>query len=432
MINLLQQKSKPSKVTCRFCGHDTFTVVDLGKLPLANSLSQARDTPVAKFPVSLHVCSACSTAQLSHCVDKNKLYRDYLYITPNSEMLTRHYADIIHFLQSNRYLMPSHNVLEIGSNIGHFLKCLLPHVAQILGFDPARNIAKMARAQGVPTICDFFNQYNAHQVTKQFSKQNIIFARHCFAHNEEPWLMLEGIEEALQEDGLFIIENAYFPDTVEKIEFDQIYHEHMYYYNVRAIDYITQKYGFELIDLLVSDIHGGSMVYVVQRKQGKFPIKPIVKQYVDREKDMHHPSFYRTFTQTIENNRQALQALLKSLEHQGKSVHAYGASAKSTTLLNYHNFHEQRIPYVVDSTPAKHGKRIPVTSNLIISEEEAITNMPDYYLLTIWNYQDEIIDKVRRAGNLYSGFIIPHPQLSIIEGEGFAKPRQSKIMPHRQ
>ncbi|CAA6805145.1 MAG: Unknown protein [uncultured Thiotrichaceae bacterium] len=432
MINLLEQELQTHDVVCRFCGQKTFTVIDLGRLPLANSLSTTCDAIAPKYPTSLQVCSACSTAQLAHCADKEKLYLDYLYVTPESDMLTQHYADIIHFLQTKNYLKTTHNILEIGSNIGHFLKFLAPNVQKILGFDPARNIANMARANGIPTICDFFDAKNAQHVAKQFGKQDIVFARHCFAHNEKPWLMLEGVTEVLQEGGLFIIENAYFPDTIEKREFDQIYHEHMYYYNVRAIDLITQKYGFELIDLLASDIHGGSMLYVVQLKGGKRSVQPIVKKHSEHEKNMHQPTFYASFTQTIEHNRHQLTSLLRKFKRQGKTVHAYGASAKSTTLLNYYNLHKRKIPYVVDSTPAKQGKHIPVTNNLIISEEDAAINVPDYYLLTIWNYQDEIIKKVRESGNQYSGFIIPHPQLKIIEGENTSRPQHSRIMPHRK
>lgn len=432
MINLLQEDHQPHCVACRFCGQETFTVIDLGKLPLANSLNATRDAITPKFPTALQVCSVCSTAQLAHCADKKTLYLDYLYVTPESDMLTQHYSDITHFLQNQHYLHKTHNILEIGSNIGHFLNFLKSHVRQILGVDPARNIADMARAQGIPTICDFFNARNAHHVAEQFGKQDIVFARHCFAHNDEPWLMLEGVSKVLQKDGLFIIENAYFPDTIEKREFDQIYHEHMYYYNVRAIDFITEKYGFELIDLLASNIHGGSMVYVVQRKGGKREVQPIVKKYYMHEKHMHQPAYYALFTQTIELNRHKLKSLIRKFAQQGKTVHAYGASAKSTTLLNYYNLHEKKIQYVVDSTPTKHGKHIPVTNNLIISEEDAIAHVPDYYLLTIWNYQDEIIKKVRESGNLYSGFIIPHPQLKVIEGEHAIKPQHSEIMPHQK
>lgn len=429
MINLLRQEPQAPCVACRFCGHETFTVIDLGMLPLANALSVGRETIVPQFPAALHVCSACSTAQLAHCADKKTLYLEYLYVTPESDMLTQHYADICHFLQTQQYLNAPHKVLEIGSNIGHFLTFLKPHVQQILGFDPAINIAEMARARGVPTISDFFHAKSAQNVATQFGQQDIVFARHCFAHNQKPWLMLEGIQQVLQDDGLFIIENAYFPDTIKKNEFDQIYHEHMYYYNVRSIDFITRQYGFQLINVFPSEIHGGSMLYIVQRQGGKRTVQPIVQEFIRREANMHRAEFYSAFTHTIEHNRQRVKTLISSLKRAGKTVHAYGASAKSTTLLNYYQLHEQTIPYVVDSTPAKQGRRIPMTHNLIISEEEAALNVPDYYLLTIWNYQDEIIKKVRDLGNHYSGFIIPHPDLKMIEGDKGAKPRHSLIMP---
>lgn len=413
--NAATNPPQAKSLACRFCGSETFTVIDLGDLPFANALVKDPSEPVETYPTALHVCSNCSTAQLSFCADQNILYRDYVYITPESAMLSEHYQKIVDYLMGKKYFDSSANVLEVGSNIGRFLKHLKPFVKSVVGVDPARNIAAMAEEQGVPTISEFFNAETAREIANKRGKMDLVVARHCFAHNEMPWLMLEGVAELLAPEGVFVVENAYFPDTVEKREFDQIYHEHMYYYNLRAIRQLMQKYGFKLIDGYHSPIHGGTMLYIVKRATATGDLTGEAKHFLELEKDMHKPSYYEPFINDIERNRLQLRDIVGKVKAEGKTVYAYGASAKSTTLLNYFGLDNTMIPYIVDSTITKHGKYIPLANIKVMSEEEAQQNHPDYYLLTIWNYKDEIIRKVRASGNLKSKFIIPHPKVEIID-----------------
>ena len=399
---------------CRFCGDKTFELIDLGCLPLANALVSSSSGPVDTYPTVLHICSSCSTAQLSHCADQEVLYSDYVYITPESPMLTRHYSKIVDFLKRNYYLDKTTNVLEIGSNIGRFLQHIKAVANSVIGVDPAKNIASMAIDAGIPTVNQFFNSETAKQIAVDHHKMDLIVARHCFAHNEKPWQMLEGVAELLTANGLFLIENAYFPDTVEKREFDQIYHEHMYYYNLRAIQQVVKKYGFKLIDCLHSTVHGGTMLYIIKHEGAKGELSETALQYLELEKDAHKAHYYTAFIANIQENKHKIKALLQQLRLEGKMIHAYGASAKSVTLLNYFDIDSSIIPYVVDSTVTKHGKYLPLTQIKIISEEEAQLEPPDYYLLTIWNYKDEIIRKVRQLGNTETKFIIPHPQVEVI------------------
>lgn len=402
-------------LNCRFCGADTFEILDLGKLPLANTLLSDETSTVNTYPTVVNICSECSTSQLNYCADLDVLYKEYAYITPKSPTLTKHYQTIIDHLIAEHSLDESANVLEIGSNIGRFLKHLKPYVSSIVGVDPARNIVEMANKEGVPTQCDFFNAEIAADIVNQSGKMDMIVSRHCFAHNEEPWLMLEGVDELLSDDGIFVIENAYFPDTVEFMEFDQVYHEHMYYYNLRAIQQISQKYGFKLIDCLHSSIHGGTMLYIVKRKDAKGELSKTALQYLEYEKDMHQASYYERFITGIQQNVCDIQATIRDLSACGKSISVYGASAKSATLLNFLGIDSSMISHAVDSSITKQGKYIPLTGIKIISEEQqSQLNPPDYYLLTIWNYKDEIIRKVRESGNTKTRFIIPHPVLEII------------------
>ncbi len=403
-------------LACRFCGAETFEILDFGNLPLANTLLSDKSIPVDTYPTVVNICSDCSTAQLNYCTDLDVLYKEYAYITPQSPMLTEHYQTIIKHLINQHGLEKSANVLEIGSNIGRFLKHLKPYVNSMIGVDPAQNIVKMANQEGIPTRCDYFDSESATDIKKQSGEKNLIVSRHCFAHNEEPWEMLEGVDQLLTDEGIFVIENAYFPDTVELMEFDQIYHEHMYYYNLRAIQKITSKFGFKLIDCLHSDIHGGTMLYVIKRQSAQGELSKTALQYLEYEKDMHLVNYYEKFITGIQKSILEIQNTIKRIKSEGKSISVYGASAKSATLLNFLGIDSSMISYAVDSSITKQGKYIPLTGIKIISEEQQAQLIPpDYYLLTIWNYKDEIIQKVRESGNTTSRFIIPHPTLEIVE-----------------
>ncbi|NNE93402.1 MAG: class I SAM-dependent methyltransferase [Verrucomicrobiales bacterium] len=401
---------------CRSCSGSTFELINFGDQPLANDLSLSIEQGVTTFPLAVRVCDHCALAQLSYCVDKEILYSDYNYITPESDELTRHYADIHSFLKGYGYLSTDSHVLDIGSNIGRLLAFLKPHVRSILGVDPARNVVDMAIDHEIPTFARFFNRTSAREIEEFSGRKDVIFARHCFAHNEDPGQILEGVPDILAKDGVLVIENAYFRDTVEKGEFDQVYHEHMYYYTLRGLSGILENYGLKLVDVHHSDVHGGTMMFVAKYASSKTEPSQRVREYLAAETEMHTPEYYEKFVAQIWRNRTDIRHLVDELRAEDNTIHAYGASAKATTLLNYFGLTDLQIPYVVDFTPTKLGKYIPLANIKVISEEEAaVSDPPDYYLLTIWNYRDEIIRKVRESGNTHTKFILPHPTVQIVE-----------------
>lgn len=400
---------------CKICAGETFQALNLGYHPFANSLVDSPNQVIKVYPLALHICRRCSGAQLNYYADSKDLYSDYKYITPVSKELSLHYKNIEEFLSKNDYLMEEANILEIGSNIGRLLEYLTSKKHRCLGVDPAGNICRMAEEKGLTMINAFFNKGSAKKIVSQHGKQDCIIARHCFAHNEEPWLMLDGVKEALDKDGSLVIENAYFLDTVNHREFDQVYHEHMYYYNLRSITAIVERHGMKLVDCFHSPIHGGTMMYVIKFSESRVNPTDRVKKYLQLEKNMHTEEFHYDFLMRVDKNKKELVNLIQQLKFAGQTIHAYGASAKSTTLLNYYHLDRSLIPCVVDSTPTKQGRYLPLVSTKVISEEEARFNPPDYYLLTIWNYKDEIIQKVRSWGNQKTKFILPHPTVEIIE-----------------
>jgi novobiocin biosynthesis protein NovU len=399
-------------MACRICDSETKVVLDLGESPPANSLVDARDTTQEAFPLVLEWCESCGNVQLRDCLPADVLYSDYLYVTPRSQMLTDHYEYLSNFLLQNGYLTSESRVMEIGSNVGYFLEHIKPKVAGVVGVDPAQQIARMANNAGIPTVCDFFNVESAEAAAEHHGRPNLVMARHCLAHNEWPQEMVKGAAAVLEDGGYFVVENAYVMNTVENTEFDQVYHEHMFYYSIRSMSEMLKRHGMVLVDVMMSLVHGGSVIFVARKGDGE--PSEAVQRYGSREDLFLNGETFNRFAGRTNEIKQQLKDLIAELKGAGQTIYTYGATAKGNTLLNFVGLTADDIPFCVDNTEMKQGKFLPKTGIEIISEEAALENPPDYFLLTAWNYQDEIITKVRAAGNYESQFIVPIPFVRIV------------------
>lgn len=400
-------------MNCRICSADVVEVLDLGTTPPANSLLEKRDPDQPKYPLVLEWCEACNNVQLRDCLTAEELYSNYLYVTPESTMLTQHYDQLIDFLFKGGYIDGDSNVMEIGSNAGHFLRQIAPHVTSIVGIDPAERIAAEANAAGVPTVVDFFNADSAQAAAAEHGKPNLVIGRHCMAHNEWPQEMVRGAAAVLDEGDHLVIENAYVMNTLEGGEFDQVYHEHMYYFSISSLEAMLSREGFQVVDATVSLIHGGSIIVVAERGDTA-TAKPSLDGYRSREDLFLNRGTFERFRTRAEETRTHLRKLVDELTSSGKTIYTYGATAKGNTQLNYAGITHESVPCCVDSTPVKYGKFLPGSGIEVIAEDAALADPPDYFLLTAWNYQDEIINKVRSGGNFSSKFIVPIPFVRVV------------------
>jgi SAM-dependent methyltransferase len=401
-------------MSCRICNAPSEEILDLGLTPPANALLDNPTDFQESFPLVLELCPTCHNVQLRDCMSASELYRNYLYVTPNSSMLASHYKYLYGYLEASGYVTKQSFVVEAGSNIGLFLNFIKGNVAKVLGVDPAENICKMAVEAGIPTVCDFFDASSAAKVKQQHGTPDLIVARHCFAHNEDPHVLMRGVTELLSEDGHVVIENAYVLNTIENNEFDQVYHEHMFYYSIRSMTALLQANGLRLVDVIISLVHGGSIIFVAKRAREGDTVNRSVAQYLAREQMFLDRQAFKNFAAKALDIKAQLLELVKQLRSEGKTIHTYGATAKGNTLLNFLGLTSRDVPLCVDSTKIKQGKYLPKSNIRIISEEEGQRSPPDYFLLTAWNYKDEIINKVRESGNYRSKFIIPFPFVHIV------------------
>lgn len=399
--------------SCRICGSHVRPILDLGSLPPANAFVREPNEDPGRFRLLIESCDSCANIQLHDCMSIVDLYDRYAYETPDSRMLTTHYQELGTWLTALGALTPDTFVLEVGSNVGAFLLHLKSSVRRVLGIDPARNIVAIAQAKGLETVCDFFDERSADAIRRAYGVPELIIARHCMAHNPDPHRMIAGAARLLSDAGTLVIENAYALKTLESNEFDQIYHEHMFYFTVRAMRTLLEQHDLRLTHVRMAKVHGGSVVFIARRRAAHAPIETSVPEFEAREQETL-PMLLGRFAENVAQTREQLRELVARLRAEGKRVCAYGASAKGNTLLNYVGLTHREIEYCIDTTPGKQGRYLPLSGIPILSEERGFGHPPDFLLLTAWNYRDEIIARIRERVGSSIRFILPIPRVHIV------------------
>lgn len=401
---------------CRSCEADSLvSIIPLGKMPLANRLLKNLDNVAASEPrynLEVMLCEECGLAQLKDIVDPNDLFSDYVYFSSHSDTMLQSAADLV------QSLIPSIDnnalVIEIASNDGYLLKNYVEKGIPVLGIDPAANIAKVANESGIPTMCDFFGEAVATNLAREGKLADIIHANNVMAHVPDINGFIKSIKVLLKETGTAIIEVPYFLDLLDKLEFDTIYHEHVYYFSVKPLQDLFERHGLDLFDIEKLSIHGGSLRLFIGH-QGVHEIQSIVYDFIQQEegRDLFSPSIYAQFMAKIHSLKDDLVTTLKRLKSEGSNIAAYGASAKGTTLLNYFGIGKSLIDFVVDRSPAKQNHYTPGTHLSILHPDALQKNKSDYALLLSWNFAEEILKQQTSFRAQGGAFIIPLPEVKI-------------------
>lgn len=407
-------------MNCRFCNAaNIFKFLDLGDMALANSFLtedqlSAVDTEL-KFPLDVYFCEQCGLVQIGYIVPPEILFRNYIYYSATSDFIHNHARYLAQNFKHRFNLSNDSMVVEIASNDGTILKCFKAEGFNVLGIEPAANIAKVAVDAGIPTVNDFFSESSSLYLKECYGKADLILGRHVFAHVPEIHGFVKGLKSLLAESGVVAIEAPYLIDFVERTEFDTIYHEHYSYLSVRAMSYLFRLYDMEVFDVEKVAIHGGSLIYYVGH-QGAHPMSDNVGCLIQAELDkgLGRSETYATFARRALKLRVDILDLLRELKSAGKRVAAYGAPAKGNTFLNYCGITTDLVQYTVDKSPYKQNLYTPGMHLPVFHPDKLIQDMPDYVLLLAWNFADEILDQQHAYLRNGGKFIQAIPEVGIL------------------
>ncbi len=393
---------------CRVCGATKLTeYLDLGYLPLSNKLQDTHDQVVPKFPLRLALCQTCGLSQLLHVIDPDILFGNYVYRSGISDSYREHCTRMAQDLADKRPELKDGYHIDIAGNDGTLLKEFSKSWGhRILNVDPAANLGEIARADGVPTFERFWSEQVGHAISNGsgYGQADLITATNVFAHIDDVYDFMRGINYALKPDGILVLEFPYIMDFIEKNEFDTVYFEHLSYFSICPLKMLCDNMGLVLLDVAHLDIHGGSVRCIIG-KHGKPDMNVAKFMKMERMLGFHYLKTYTDWAEKVRQiiNKFATYISALSAEHK---VCGFAASAKGNTLLNCAGITHREMNYIVDQTPEKIGKYSPGTGIPIVPMEILKLDPPDFLVLLAWNFDKEIINKCHKAG--YKGkFIYP-------------------------
>lgn len=407
--------------TCRSCGASSLPLIlDLGETPLANSLltPEQLNIPEDRFPLAVVFCPECTLVQITETVPPEALFRDYVYFSSFSDTVLENARESVEKILATRALGPESLVVEIASNDGYLLKNFVAAGIPVLGVEPARNIAKVAEENGIPTVCEFFGDDLAEKLAAEGKQADVILANNVIAHIPVINGVMSGVKKLLKPGGAFIMETPYLRDLIDKLEFDTIYHEHLFYYSLTALEALYQRHGLAAADVEHLPIHGGTIRVTVVH-QGEEGDRPAVTAMLAEEASWGVGSldYYARFGRDVADLGEKLTGLLKELRSQGKTIAAYGAAAKGSTLVNAFGIGRDLIDFVVDRSTVKQGKLMPGVHFPILPPEALVERKPDYVLMLAWNFADEIIRQQTEYLATGGRFIVPVPTPRIVPAD---------------
>ena len=377
-----------------------YKVIDFGFTAWSNNFLKQK-IKSKTYPLVLVKCKNCLSVQLNYFVKKETMFLNHNYITGVNKELKIHFKKLVNLLLLKKKNIEK--VLDIGSNDGTFLKNFSKHYLRV-GFEPCAKVS--AKSKNIKVIKKFFSYEEAKKIKIKF---DVIHASGVFFHLEELHSVTKGIKHLLKTDGIFVIQFLYLKDIIEKVHFDQIYHEHLVYYTLNSLNIILNLYGLEIFDVSKSNIHGGSLIAYVAHKG--------FKNQSTRYKTLLKQDFI--FLKNFENNILIFKKRINSLKlrinkfislnkKKNNRIIGLGAPAKAITLLKVFNLTKNKIDFCLEINKEKVNTYLPNTDIIVKAQNNFKTRKNDCFILFSWNFKKSIIKNFIKNNKIKVIIFNPH------------------------
>ncbi|MBP7216970.1 MAG: class I SAM-dependent methyltransferase [Candidatus Omnitrophica bacterium] len=408
---------------CRICkNRNLVSLFDLGEQALTGVFPNRRHVPITRGPLSLVKCMGkknddyCGLVQLKHSFDPYELYGDnYGYRSGLNKSMEYHLNEKVKTIVARALLKPGDLIIDIGSNDGTLLKAYPRKHYTLVGIDPTIEKFKKYYPSYIHCIPDFFS---SRAVKREFKnkKAKVVTSIAMLYDLADPLDFMEQVREVLADDGIWVFQQSYLPSMLETTGYDVVCHEHLEYYALRQIAWMTKRAGLKLLDVRLSSINGGSFAVTVAKVKAPFvqdAVAITVLEQLEKEAALDTLAPYQRFKERVQRNRQELRHFVKKAQSKGEEILGYGASTKGNVILQYCGFTAKDIPFIAEVNEDKFGCFTPGTWIPIISEQEARKMRPDYFMVLPWHFKDSIIKKekefLKKGGKLF--FPLPMPEV---------------------
>lgn len=403
---------------CRLCSSVGLErLVDFGSVPLGNNLQQTREAAAAtqNYPLELHRCGACGHFQLGHAVAPEILYAtNYTYLSGIGASFVRHFAGYAEWAEQAARLAPGNFVVDVGSNDGTCLKAFQQRGCRVVGVDPASLASGIANEQGVETLNTFFGDEAVDEILARHGPADFVTSHNVLAHVDDLAGVFRNVHRLLRDGGHFGFEIGYFREVLRQGCFDTIYHEHLDYHHATPLARHLTALGFELLDLSVNEVQGGSLRLLLRKGEGG--VSAAAQTFLAEEKAsvLYDARFLAEWKRTLEAQMAAFQDMVLAHARAGRTIVAYGAPTKATLLMKMAGVGSDEVRFVVEDNPHKAGRYLP-GSAIPIRPSTALDGLhPDVILMLAWNFADDIIGKLRGRFERRVEVIVPLPQLRTV------------------
>lgn len=398
-----QRGDVAANVKCQICGAITIPGVDLGNQPVGDLVLTRRqlNQPETFYPLKLQHCLNCGLTQLSYIVNPKVVYKNFPFVSGTTQTATRHLQSLPKQLVKMVGLNEKSFAVDIGSNDGTLLKGYIPDGVKFLGVDPSGDPVRIANEQGIETLHTFFNVETADYIAENYGKADALTACGVFGHIADLASVMNGAKKLLAKRGVFATDSQYWLDTMQRLHYDNMFHQHLRYYSMKPLIYLFKQYDMDVFDVERSEVYGGS-IRVFSCHSGEYPISRRVTKLValEEKEKLYEQKTNEDFTRRVEMRKRKLFDEVYALTSKGKKVIGIGAPAKASTICNYCRLGADLVDYITEVNPLRIGTYLPGVHIPIVNENFMFEDPQpaDAAILFAWNYADEIVPKLQKRG----------------------------------